>query len=256
MKKIFVYLATLILLFLNNRLCFSFKIMIISKQDEWDIGFEVSKMMRQEYKLAFPYGPDYDYLYYVGGKIAEASQVDRKMKYRFNIIETDEINAFSAVNYIYITRGLWNLLETEDEFAYILGHEIAHTTKQHIRKSVNRALLGGFGLGILLPKENIIREGAEIAFKLFQLGFSRSYEYEADEKGIKYMVMAGYNPTAAIKVLKKLGGENLPRWAKYISTHPPIPERIKRIEEMISKNKYDTEKNFLPFNPSLTKTAP
>jgi predicted Zn-dependent protease len=250
-KKIFIFL--LIALFFVPQNCFAFKIMIISKYDEWDIGFETSKLIRKEYKLAHQYGPDYDYLYYVGEKIAAASQVDRKMKYRFNIIESEEINAFSTVNYIYITRGLWNLLETEDELAYILGHEIGHTTKQHIRKQVNRALLGGLGLGILLPKDKIVEEGAEIAFRLIQLGFSRKYEYEADEAGVKYMVSAGYNPMSAVNTLKKLGGENLPNWVKYISTHPPTNERIKRIEEIIEKNKYDTTKEFLLFDLNRAK---
>lgn len=222
--------------------------MIVSKYDEWNIGFETSKLIRKEYKLAHQHGSDYEYLYYVGEKISAASQVDRNMKYRFNIIESDEVNAFSAVNYIYITRGLWNLLETEDELAYILAHEIAHTTKQHIRRSVNRSLLGNLGLGILLPKEKIVKEGAKIAFHLIQLGFSRNYEYEADEKGIKYVIGAGYNPQSAVKILKKLSGKDLPKWAKYLSTHPPITERIKRIEENILKSSYDN-KEFLPFTP-------
>jgi hypothetical protein len=70
-------------------------------------------------------------------------------------------------------------------------------------------------------------------FALYQRGYSRQHERDADARGVRYMKAAGYNPIAAITALKKLGMERYRGINKWFATHPDVPERIQRIGEML-----------------------
>ena len=136
--------------------------------------------------------------------------------------------------FIYITRALLEALESDDEIAFVLGHEIGHVAGDHIRKQLSQAIAGSILLDILTGgSSQLVRIGTDIMFSLYQSGYSRQHERDADTRGVRYMKAAGYNPVAAITALKKLGMERYRGLVRWFGTHPDIPSRIQRIANML-----------------------
>lgn len=174
----------------------------------------------------------------VGEKIAQVTERQR-LRYIFTILNTDEINAFAAAaGFIYITKGMLDIIESEDELASVLSHEIAHITKKHAvrqyRRASNLAFLGAVlsaGAGV----DNIV---VDFAQALVLNGYDRKYEREADELALIYMLKAGYNPEEYIKLLYKLKDLEKTEPSKlevYFRSHPPTEDRIKRCKEFLKR---------------------
>lgn len=162
------------------------------------------------------------------------------LDWRFGVLGSDTINAFSAPDgYVFITRGLYALAETDDILAAILGHEIAHITGKHALKIVQRGeLLSGLGSQVVKRSGNTREVEAqlqqfnlgvtEITKTLFEKGFDPQTEYAADQEGRQLAVVTGYAPGGLRAVLARL--QQIPAGPrKVFSTHPPLSERIRRL---------------------------
>ena len=98
---------------------------------------------------------------------------------------------------------------------------------------MNRSLIvQGLGAILLGGLSSAARTGADITYTLYDRGYSRNMEYQADDYGLRFMRQAGYNPEAAIKALAKLGMEKSRGINKYLATHPDTPKRIDRISKL------------------------
>lgn len=119
--------------------------------------------------------------------------------YKFKVMETDEINAFSmAGGNIWVTTGLLNYIDNEDQLAFVIAHEIAHEDLKHNMKRVQ----------MLFRVKQIGGSEAEyfamIAQNLATMPFGKYQEYESDEAGVIWMKKAGYNAQAALDFFTKL----------------------------------------------------
>lgn len=204
------------------------------------------------------------YLNRVGQRVAAAAQssaggADKSLFFRFFVLDTPEFNAFAAPGgYIYITRGFIALLNTEDELAAVLGHEVAHVTAGHTLKQVNAegragmlGALGTMGLSVvgvltfnpfLIAAANAGDTANSIATAIVGQSHSRDYEFEADRLSKTYAGLAGYSlsaPTRIISVLqniaesdaaeaKRKGYQPSPVWGVFAS-HPTNELRLKAI---------------------------
>jgi predicted Zn-dependent protease len=202
----------------------------------------------QHPQLLAEFGGDYrgrqaTYLARVGSRIAAAAGLEGQCT--FTLINTDVVNAFAVPGcYIYVTRGLMSLVNSEDELASVLGHEVGHIAGEHAEEQQRRARLRSFGVAAvaaLTGSERLTRiAGSAAAF--FTLRYSRKHEYEADELGLRYLEQAGYDPFAATDMLTALdryqalldGGsgvdeaKSIPEWAL---THPYARNRIVRVAD-------------------------
>ena len=128
----------------------------------------------------------------------------------FNINTKRVKNAFSCNRNreIVIYRDLYNRLSSDDELAYVLGHEISHSVDSY------DGILRGY-------------------FSAFSQSFSpKKYEYKADKRAVDYMVQAGYNPVASITAMSK----TLPQYRyDWYSTHPLTTRRMMEVYEYIYK---------------------
>lgn len=125
-------------------------------------------------------------------------------KFTFTVLDTEVINAFAAEGgYIYISRGLLPYLDSEEELAGVIGHEIGHITGNHhgrrkvssiTNKVVATAAYIFTGSGDLADASTMF--GAELIS-----GFGREMELEADELGAEYMARSGYDPQALLQVI-------------------------------------------------------
>ena len=142
------------------------------------------------------------------------------------LIKDKENNAFSSVGgRLYLTTGMLKFLRNDDELAWVLGHEMAHLTCGHCdRKAKMLHLAGGFG--------DIVETGASVGLML-TAPFGQGDEYEADSKGRQYAKDAGYDPGAAVEVLRRFKQDEgaYDDLEKMFRSHPFSEERINQLEK-------------------------
>lgn len=159
-----------------------------------------------------------------------------RMPWRFQILKSQLPNAFALPGgYIFITSGLLRLLDTEEQVAAALAHEVGHVNARHVVDNLQRAL--GTQL-ILRAVSRAAGDRAEaavpitrIVLKMTNLGFTREQELEADRLGIIYLVRSGRNPWAMVETLEKLGileESKKPGIAELFRTHPHSARRVSR----------------------------
>lgn len=166
----------------------------------------------------------------VGSRIVQADGRPPQ-EYTFRILDADDVNAFAIPGgYIYVTLGLLRFVDSEDELAAVVGHELAHVTAHHGLKQLKRDLLLTLGLSLLRGHVSELTSTlGQLGGVLYSLRHSRGAEAEADAQGIQKVARSGYDPVAMVTFLRKLNEKekNKPsRLEIYFMTHPPTTERL------------------------------
>jgi len=175
---------------------------------------------------------------YIGQKIAKFS--DRQdITYQFRIIEDKELNAFACPGgFVYINSGLMDAA-TDDELAGVIGHEIGHIAARHsvkkLQASLGYQLIMNIAMGI--TKNKSLGKATDVVFSLVNLGYSRQDEFLSDRLAVKYTLRAGFNPQGIVTFFYKLKKASESKGTNYklvfLSSHPPIEERIEKVEKEI-----------------------
>jgi predicted Zn-dependent protease len=186
--------------------------------------------------------PDLEaYVGQIGGRLAAES--GRDGPWRFVILDDPMPNAFALPGgHVYVTRGLLALVNSEDELAGVIGHEIGHVLAGHGGKratlSAPFALLTGitsYATGLVVPRlgRAVSDAGHVLSQGLVVAPFSRQQEREADRLGQGLAARAGWDPRGISAFLETLGrattlllGEE--RRAGWLDTHPTTPERVRK----------------------------
>lgn len=161
------------------------------------------------------------------------------------LVDMGQMNAFAGPEGdIYVTRGLINAVDSDDELAAVLAHELVHVVKDHAAKSQQASTLGSLGgslLGGLLARRvggnigNMAGNLGRMAGGMGSLKVARDEEREADELGFRNMVKAGYSPRGFISVFQKLsadqGGGRGGGGGGQFSSHPDTNERLTRAHQ-------------------------
>ena len=163
-------------------------------------------------------------------------------EFKFYVIKAQDPNAFAIPGgHIFVSSGLIRFVDTEDELAGVMGHEIGHSVLRHIDKAMDRAkrlsllTLAAIIAGAFLSAKSSSGGGTTLAggamgmAEALMLKYSRGNEEEADTRGMKYMTDAGYDPRAMVTFLKKiyrLERASSPDVPTYLETHPGIDDRI------------------------------
>ena len=171
-----------------------------------------------------------------------------KWKWEVNVMESEEVNAYCmAGGKIMVYTGLLEQIKpSDDELAAVMGHEISHALREHVREQMSRAKAQQYGLLGLAAAVGVATKNADNASTALALGGtvasvaltlpnSRTAEHEADEIGLELAARAAYNPQAAISLWNKmnaLGGSKPP---EFLSTHPDDKNRIRTIQDRIRK---------------------
>ena len=218
----------------------------VSDQEEEEVG----RRLAQGYGLNRSAGTEKDraleaYVRQVGKRLA--AQVDRnRISYHFHVQARPAMNAFALPGgQVIVLRGLYDAMESEDEMAAVLGHEIAHVDRRHAIERLQYTLAAR-KLGLSLPHAI-----ASIPITLFQAGYNKEKELEADLVGLGYAVAAGYSVQGAIDLYRRLGeNEGRPTQPastpvdemgrvvaegprEYFRSHPPANLRIAELEKAI-----------------------
>lgn len=209
-----------------------------------DTATEVSMGQRMAWEVAreFPISRDpaeKRRLDEIGGSIARVS--DRKdLEYNFYVIRRKAINAFTIPGgFIYVFSGLMDMVD-DDELAVVLAHEVGHVAARHPAKkmevNMGYELLDSLIFG--RSSEAEMRRAMNIFFNIVAAGYERGDELMADNLSIKYTKMAGYDPAAAIRFMKKLQAYEQRRGSPaytILSSHPPLEDRIMNAEAELKK---------------------
>jgi hypothetical protein len=174
----------------------------------------------------------------IGNRLAQAAGLPNA---EFQIINQRELNAMAFPDgRIYITNTLARSV-TDDELAFVLGHEITHITEGHAKNQITRAT-GGAIFGALLAvvlggSASDIRAGADIVGGLTYGHYSRKDENRADAGGVRLMAQAGYDPKEAADAMQRLIDAYGPGDAKvpvlgWFASHPDSNNRKNRILEL------------------------
>jgi Zn-dependent protease with chaperone function len=167
----------------------------------------------------------------------------------FAVIDMPEYNAFAAPGgYVFMTRGLYEVLQSDDEVAAVLAHEMSHVVQRDqynvVRKQqttkvftdIGREQLvshvGGSGVGGMASKA-VVNYVAKFGASLILTHFDKSVEYRSDEAAEVYLVRAGYNPLAIYAVLQKLAGVSprSDRLTTLSKTHPSAEDRLDSLDK-------------------------
>jgi predicted Zn-dependent protease len=162
---------------------------------------------------------------------ALAVQSGSNYKWRFGVIKSDAINAFAMPGgYVLLSSGLLKLLESEDELAFVMAHELAHVSRRHHYQVVQRQRLADQAAKNLqtVAQDQDTAKLAQASGQIYARGLDKGAEFEADRLGVEVMTRTGYDPSAAISVLEKLQKlkGNDPRSELLFSTHPSPAERL------------------------------
>ncbi|MAM85920.1 M48 family metalloprotease [Allohahella sp. A8] len=208
----------------------------VAEDEEVAIGREIAGRLLG----AAPLVSDADLQRYVNriGKWVALQSERPGLEWTFGVIESDSINAFASPGgYIFITKGLYALLNNESELAGVLGHEIGHVIRRHHLELLNQSKLIDTGSKILSDKvrdrtqvvDNLIGNGAEILAR----GLDKDAEYEADLIGVVLASRAGYDAYGLPVVLQEIGHSSKGHEGGGLmyKTHPLPDDRLAQLDE-------------------------
>lgn len=179
----------------------------------------------------------------VGARIAAAANKP-DYKWEFHLIEKDTVNAFCLPGgKVFFYTGILNLTTTNDELAAVMGHEVAHALLRHggERMSAAMAAQAGGQIGAIAIGASAGSGASQVFGQMYGIGaqvgvllpHSRAQESEADEVGMILAAKAGYEPSGALSLWRKMDayakskGQNTPG---FLSTHPTTGDRIEAIQ--------------------------
>jgi predicted Zn-dependent protease len=200
------------------------------------------------------------YVRRVGGTVS--AHAHRHLDYNFHLIpDHNMINAFSLPGGpVYIGEGMLDQMETEDELAAILGHEVEHIDHYHCVERMQ--------IEAKLKNLNLEIAGAllQIPLEFWQAGYHKDEEFEADREGVRLAVASGYSPYGAVTLFTRLAKlcdeyviharspeEELSELAiqsltGYFRSHPLPSERLDQVNRLIAEEHWENRKEQKSFH--------
>lgn len=171
-------------------------------------------------------------------------------KWDYNTIDAITVNAWCMPGgKVVVYTGLLPYTQNENALAVVMGHEIAHAIARHGNERMSQSLLINLGGTVLQEALKEKKKEAQALFLgLYMVGSnlalalpnSRMQESEADQLGLIFATMAGYNPDEAIPFWQRMAAGSKSKMPEFLSTHPSDETRIKKIAVLIPeiKKKY------------------
>lgn len=164
-------------------------------------------------------------------------------EWEFNTIASDDVNAWCMPGgKVVVYTGLLPVTQNETALAIVMGHEIAHAIAKHGSERMSRAMvqqLGGAALEVALSqKPQETRDMFMMSYGIgSQLGamlpWSRQQETEADQFGLIFAAMAGYDPREAIPFWQRMSAAGGAKQPEFLSTHPSDDTRMRKLKQFM-----------------------
>ncbi len=170
--------------------------------------------------------------------VAELEPPYSEYNWDLEVFSNEAVNAFAMPGgKIGVYDGIFATATNQDQLAAVIGHEVAHVTRDHSLDRANRDTFAGVALiGVEIAGGGAMAQRAAMGADLLVLKpYGRGQESEADIVGLVYMAKAGFNPNASVELwrnMSKQGGEAPPEW---MSTHPSDTTRINALQAELVK---------------------
>lgn len=225
------------------------QVMLISSQQEMQLGFSAFQQMKKETPVSRD--PALTAMVQrVGRRIAAVAELPGS-QWEFVVFDSKEANAFCLPGgKVGIYTGILPITKDEAGLATVIGHEIAHAVARHGAERMSEGLLlqtGGGLLGAGLansdPRTRVLvltayGLGAKVGR---ELPHSRAQESEADRIGLIYMARAGYDPEAAVAFWQRFGQHNRQQGGggtpEFLRTHPLDTVRVQQLQQWMPEAK-------------------
>ena len=161
--------------------------------------------------------------------------------WEYVLLEDPAANAFAMPGgKIAVFTGLLDRVESEDELAAVIGHEIAHVLLQHANQRMSAELLRGIGGAVAaVGTKDMDDDDRALILGAYGLGtqvglmlpYSRSHESQADRLGLMISARSGFDPRAALSFWEKMAAANPRATPEFMSTHPGYNTRLETLRE-------------------------
>jgi len=215
------------------------KINVFSLDQDRQFGAQVNAEILsnpKEYPILPERGNEdvYRYVRGITSKLLNSGKVKNKdaFVWEVRIIEDNKtLNAFCTPGgYIYVYTGLIKYLDSEEQLAGVMGHEIAHADLRHSTKAMTKQYGMSTLLQVLTGGEGSAAQLGQIAAGLTSLKFGRDAESEADTYSVVYMCPTEYEADGAADFFIKLQESGGSRPPQFMSTHPDPGNRVANIQ--------------------------
>jgi beta-barrel assembly-enhancing protease len=216
-----------------------------SQADEIAIGRQIAGNLLGAAPLVNDAGLQ-QYVNRVGRWVANQSE-RADLSWHFGVIESNDVNAFAAPGgYIFVTRGLYALLQNEAELVGVLAHEVGHVISKHHLKILQKSRLLDLGSQALAKQvsnndkvQKLIGSGAEITAR----SLDQNAEFEADRIAVVLTARAGYDAFGLPSVLQQIGhyAADDSNVTLLFKTHPHPDARLQKLDVAMG-DRFDTVK--------------
>ena len=220
--------------------------------EEVEIGGEAAPNVESQFEAIAPNREANEVLGKLISEMVSHSVRKDDFEFRFKVLNSSVPNALALPGgFVYVTRGLLQMIESEGQFISIIGHELGHVEHRHSMANQSRARVTGFftapfrlvvGLTSGLPGSRVVGVAAGVVVAplgLWGLKYNRDQETESDERGVFFAAAMRYDPNEGIKTFEMFerleqaaGGSEL-SWGR---THPLNKDRVQNIEKIIARS--------------------
>lgn len=218
------------------------KAITLSDKDVFAIAAKSSDMSDKKNQLA-----PADNAYSIRlNRIVTQNFQDGEIAFNYRIYLSPEVNAFAmADGTIRIYSGLMEMMN-DGELRFVIGHEMGHVLKKHIRKKIQLAYAASAVRKGIASQENAAGDIARslvgsLAQSLMNAQFSQLEEKEADDYGLLFLKKKGFEPGSSVSALKKLA--NLNKGHTFLSSHPDPDKRAERLQAQLEGRALSIEEN-------------
>lgn len=210
---------------------------LITPEQEVQMGDEIRQQIDQEYQLYTASPELVDYVRSVGQKLAAHAQRKDEIQFRFDILDSEELNAFAIPGGgVFITTEALRNMHNEAELAGVLGHEIEHIDQKHALDSMRQVMVAQGLLSGSFAKTDpeVLKNAADLTLGLIIRGFGREQEKEADLLGADLAISQNYDPEGLLgflETLKEVQGDVPSGIVQFLLSHPGTDERLRLLRE-------------------------
>jgi beta-barrel assembly-enhancing protease len=227
--------AILLVYFLLIPLATQLMVKMIPIETEIDLGKKMSESMLAGEKIDSEKTALLNEFY-------KSIKTSSKYPVRVSVVDSKIKNAFAVPGgQIVVYTGLLKEMKDYSELVALLGHEKAHVEERHSLQSMAKSL--GLYIVISLIAQDVNGVMAVIidnASNLQQLSYSRDFEKEADELGLKLIIQNKIDPKGMIALFKRLQTDDRSlKTPEFLSTHPDVENRIDVLNEKIPELQYE-----------------
>jgi predicted Zn-dependent protease len=171
-------------------------------------------------------------------------------KWDFNVVESNEVNAWCMPGgKVVFYTGILPICQDDNGISVVMGHEVAHAIARHGNERMSQGLLvqgGGMAVDLASAMTNQSAQTTALFQQAYGIGttvgailpFSRLHESEADEMGLIFTAMAGYDPAEAVPFWNRMAKKGGSRPPEFLSTHPDPEKRSQKLADQVKIARY------------------